>query len=405
MVRRAFQAAICGLVLGVAAAPAQALTLAQLRGRLTSEARQLGRSSGLYVRDLGNERTLFSRNADVSRSPASNEKLLTTSTALLRFGPDATMRTRLVAAADPVDGVVQGDVALVGAGDPYLSRTDMQLIASQLAALGVERISGRILGDGSILDTRVGSYDSNWAYDSDLGGSLGGLVIDEGRGTPAVHAASVLRSVLRAADIVVVGPARAGSLGVPGVELAGASSLPMSKLVTRINVPSDNFAAELLLKDLGAAFGGAGSTGAGAAVVRSTLAPYGVRPARVVDGSGLSRTDRVSPRQIVNLLDKMAVEAGGVLPFTLPTAGRTGTLADRMRHTPAQDNCHAKTGTLDGDSALSGYCSVAGGTDTIAFSMIENRVCNVCDKHIEDRIVANIARYVPAAASASSGSG
>ena len=387
-------AAICALVAGFSAAPASALTLAQLRTRLAAESRQMGSASGAYVRDLGNERTLYSRRGDVPRSPASNEKLLTTATALLRFGADGTLRTRLVAAAEPVDGVVKGDVALVGAGDPFVSRVTMQLIASQLADLGVEKISGRILGDGSVLDGRIGSYDSGWGYDSDLGGSLGGLVIDEGRGTPALHAASVLRAVLRAADITVVGPVRAGSLGVRGVDLAGVDSLPMRGLITRINVPSDNFAAELLLKDVGARFGTAGSTTAGTAVVRSTLGGLGIRPARVVDGSGLSRADQVSPRQVVNLLDKLAVEADGVLPFTLPTAGRTGTLHDRMRHTAAQDNCHAKTGTLRGVSALSGYCDVAGG-DTIAFSLIENAVCETCAKHIEDRMVANIARYAP----------
>jgi D-alanyl-D-alanine carboxypeptidase/D-alanyl-D-alanine-endopeptidase (penicillin-binding protein 4) len=392
--RRVVQAAVCAIAVALLAPSAHALTLAQLRSRLTSEARQMGGSSGVYVRDLGSERTLYSRQGDVPRSPASNEKLLTTATALLRFGPDGTLRTRLVAASEPVDGVVKGDVALVGAGNPYLSRLDMGAIASQLADLGVERISGRILGDGSLLDGRVGSYDSGWAYDSDLGGSLGGLVVDEGQGTPAVHAASVLRTVLRAADITVVGPARSGSLGVRGIDLASVDSLPMRGLVTRINVPSDNFAAELLLKDVGARFGTAGSTTAGAAVVRSALGQLGIRPSRVVDGSGLSRSDQVSPRQIVNLLDKLAVEAGGVLPFTLPTAGRTGTLADRMRHTAAQDNCHAKTGTLRGVSALSGYCSLRG-DDTVAFSLMENGVCETCAKRIEDRMAANIARYVP----------
>src|SRR5581483_9433743 len=244
-------------------------------------------------------------------------------------------RTSLVAAAAPVDGVVHGDVALVGVGDPYLSRADLRAMAAQLAAAGVTKVSGWLLGDGSLLDGRVGSYDSDWAYDSDLGGSLGGLVVDEGAGTPALHAASVLRAELRAQHVTVVGPARAGSLGTDGIELASVLSLPMSRLVTRINVPSDNFAAEELLKDVGAAYGAGGSTSAGAAVVRSTLAPYGVRPATVVDGSGLSRIDHVSPRQMVNLLAKMAVEAGGVLRYTLPVAGRTGTLHDRMRHTAA----------------------------------------------------------------------
>jgi len=90
----------------------------------------------------------------------------------------------------------------------------------------------------------------------------------------------------------------------------------------------------------------------------------------------------------------MAVEAGGTLRYSLPVAGHTGTLASRMRRTAAAGNCQAKTGTLNGVSALSGYCTVSG-DDTIAFSMIENRVCSYCAKRIEDRMAANIARYVP----------
>ena len=395
MPRKAVGAAVCALIAAFSAAPAGALTLVQLRSKLATESHRLGAASGVYVRDLGTGRTLFSRNGDRARAPASNEKLLTTSTALLRFGPDATLRTRVVAAAEPVDGVVHGDLALVGAGDPYLSRTDIRSLVGQLADAGIEKISGRILGDGTLLDSHVGSYDSGYAYDSDLGGSLGGLVVDEGRGTPALHAASVLRAELRAADITVVGPTHLGTLGPSAVELANVLSLPLSKLITRINVPSDNFAAEELLKDLGAQYGGAGSTSAGAAVVRSTLAHYGVRASVVVDGSGLSRIDHVSPHQVVNLLAKMAVEADGVLRYSLPVAGETGTLADRMRHTKARDVCQAKTGTLSDVSALSGYCTVAGG-DTVVFSMIENRVCSGCGiKDVEDRIAADIARYVP----------
>jgi D-alanyl-D-alanine carboxypeptidase/D-alanyl-D-alanine-endopeptidase (penicillin-binding protein 4) len=392
--RKAIGTAICAVLAAFGAAPAGALTLAHLRSKIAREARKLGPASGVYVRDLGSGRTLYSRNADRARAPASNEKLLTTSTALLRYGPDATLRTRLVAAAQPVDGVIHGDVALIGAGDPYFSRLGTRSIVQQLVDAGVTEITGRVLGDGSLLDSRIGSYDSGYAYDRDLGGSLGGLVIDEGQGTPALHAASVLRAELHAADITVVGPAKAGSLGADGVELASVLSLPLSKLVTRINVPSDNFAAELLLKDLGASYGGAGSTTAGAAVVRSTLARYGARPATVVDGSGLSRIDHISPRQVVNLLAKMAVEADGVLRYTLPVAGRSGTLSDRMRHTTAAGNCQAKTGTLSDVSALSGYCTVAGG-GTIVFSMIENRVCGECVKPVEDHIAEDIARYVP----------
>src|SRR5690606_12043661 len=89
------------------------------------------------------------------------------------------------------------------------------------------------------------------------------------------------------------------------VELASTSSAPMSELITRTNVPSDNYYAEMLLKALGAYHGDAGSTDAGAVVVRDELAKLGVRPT-VVDGSGLSRGDRANSRHVVTLLAAMA---------------------------------------------------------------------------------------------------
>jgi len=373
---------------------ARAIDLPTLRDKLAEQQRRLSDASGAYVRDLLTGRTLYTLRADTARSPASNEKLLTTSVALLRFGPEARFRTVLEALAPPAGGVVDGDVALVGVGDPYLTTAQLREIAGQLVALGVTEITGGVLGDGTYLDRMRGSYDSGFAYDAEIGGSLGGLVLDGGRGhDPALYAATRLREALLAADIIVDKGARTGSLGPNAGPIAGVTSVPLRTAVMRINTPSDNFGAELLLKDLGASFGSSGSTAAGATVARSTLAGEGV-DALLLDGSGLSRSDHVSPREVVDLLTQMAArpEEGAALRASLPVAGRTGTLSHRMRRTVAQDNCAAKTGTLRGVSALSGYCQSAGG-DTVAFSFIENRTCEGCAKRIEDRMVRLIARY------------
>lgn len=393
MRRGSVQAACCAIFVALAPAPAHALGLAQLRAQLARYADRLGPASGVYVRDLDSGRTLFSRRADVPRAPASNQKLLVTAAALLRLGPAARLQTRLVTAAPVADGVVEGDVALVGGGDPYLGRAQLRLLAGQLVALGVDRIAGRVLGDGSLLDRRHGSFDSGWAYDRDLGGRLGGLVVDEGRGRdPALHAAAAMRRALLAADVVVDGRAASGRLASAQTTLAAAPSPPLRAIVARINLPSDNFAAELLLKDLGALYGGAGSTPAGAAVTRATLSPLGVR-ARIVDGSGLSRSDRVTPRVLVTLLARMAERPeGAALRPSLPVAGRSGTLTDRMRRSTARGRCQAKTGSLIGVSALSGYCTTTGAA-TVAFSLLSNGVCGLCAKRVEDRAVAAIARY------------
>ena len=129
------------------------------------------------------------------------------------------------------------------------------------------------------------------------------------------------------------------------------------------------------------------------AVVRQVVpARLGVA-AQVFDGSGLSRADHVSARQLVGLLREMNASTV-IRPFgaSLPVAGASGTLRRRMRGTAAAGRCRAKTGTLRGVSALSGFCTAANG-HLLAFSFIENRVNAYAAKQIEDRMVPEIARY------------
>ena len=114
--------------------------------------------------------------------------------------------------------------------------------------------------------------------------------------------------------------------------------------------------AETLLKALGADFGGAGTSAAGAAVALSDAAEYGAAPT-IVDGSGLSRQNRTTPRDVVDLLVGMdAGELAEPMLISLSVAGESGTLAERMRGTAAQGRCRAKTGTLNGVSNLAGIC-------------------------------------------------
>nr|MBA3327557.1 D-alanyl-D-alanine carboxypeptidase/D-alanyl-D-alanine-endopeptidase [Solirubrobacterales bacterium] len=173
--------------------------------------------------------------------------------------------------------------------------------------------------------------------------------------------------------------------------VAQVSSLPVRTLIRLVNVPSNNFAAEMLLKGLGARLGGAGSTGGGAAVVRSTLDDFGVRP-RIADGSGLSRANLTTPRQVVRLLERMdGQDVGTSFRSSLATAGRTGTLRRRMRATPASGRCRGKTGTLRGVSALAGYCRTRGGRD-VAFAILMNAVNPFGARGVQDRMAAAIAR-------------
>jgi D-alanyl-D-alanine carboxypeptidase/D-alanyl-D-alanine-endopeptidase (penicillin-binding protein 4) len=166
----------------------------------------------------------------------------------------------------------------------------------------------------------------------------------------------------------------------------------MSTIVRWMNQPSDNFIAETLITGLGASFGELGSTAAGSAVVRSTVRRFGVRP-RVVDGSGLSRSDRTSPRQVVNLLTGMdASEVAEEFDASLAVVGRNGTLYRRMRGTAAQDRCHAKTGTLHDVSTLAGFCNTVGG-QRVAFAFLMNRVWPPSAHVLQDRMTVALARY------------
>jgi D-alanyl-D-alanine carboxypeptidase/D-alanyl-D-alanine-endopeptidase (penicillin-binding protein 4) len=156
-------------------------------------------------------------------------------------------------------------------------------------------------------------------------------------------------------------------------------------------VPSNNFAAEMLLKALGDRYRDSGTTRSGAAVVRESMSALGAR-VRVADGSGLSRSDRTSPRDVVRLLQRMDdPDVATAFRASLAVVGRTGTVKRRMRRTAAAERCRVKTGTLRDVSSLAGYCRTAGGRD-IAFALIFNRARTWLEKPREDRITAAIAR-------------
>jgi D-alanyl-D-alanine carboxypeptidase/D-alanyl-D-alanine-endopeptidase (penicillin-binding protein 4) len=281
---------------------------------------------------------------------------------------------------DP-DGVWRGDVVLRGGGDPTLDRDAIALLAKRMQAAGVLRVDGSVLGDESLFDTLRGSYDSGGAYDVDIGGVLGALTVSRGfarDGRPAAEAARRLARALRAAGVRVEERSGSGRAPADGRLLASVKSPPLRDLISLINVPSDNFMAEVLVKALGARSGAGGTTRAGIAVIGARIAQLGVHP-EIVDGSGLSRVDRTTPRQVVRLLAKMHTGPYAV-PFerSFAVAGRSGTLRRRMRGTAAQDRCSAKTGTLIGVSTLAGICRVA--------------------HRIQDHIATDIARYTPAAA-------
>ncbi len=398
------------LVLGAAAAtaaPAAAYDTTALAATIAREMRLAGSSSGAYVKDLDTGQELFALRAGTPRVPASVEKLYTTSTTLLKLGPLATLATAAVSAGTIDDaGVLHGNLVLVGGGDPFFGAEAAARLARAVRATGIARIDGAVVGDETAFDRlRSGCCAS---YDSDLGGVLSSLAFDRGiaGGRAQLHAgryaAARFAELLRVAGVPSSAKARAGSAPRGAATIAAVDSMDVRTLIRFVNVPSNNFAAEMLLKGLGARYGGRGSTRAGAAVVRRTLAAIGVRP-RVSDGSGLSRKDRTTPRDVVRLLDRMdEPDVAGVFRASLAMAGRTGTVKARMRGTAAERRCRVKTGTLRAVSALAGYCRTASGRN-IAFALLMNRVSSYARAHaIQDAIAAAIAGVagVPATATA-----
>ncbi len=399
------------LLLTAATASASA---APLDGIVAAGLARAGGASGGYVLDTTTGKVLAAIRADTARSPASVEKLYTTSTALLRFGPGATLQTRVLGVGTLDDsGTWHGDLYLRGGGDPTFGSTafdrgaygtgaTISALAARVRAAGIRSVTGRVRGDESWLDRLRGGPASGYGLDLDIGGPLSGLLYDRGlakedgsalQSQPAMFAAQQLTLALRGAGVRVArGVTGTGTAPAGATQLAAVASPSIATLVRLTLVPSDNMFAEMLLKDVGARFGGAGSTAAGAAVVLRTIARFGIHP-RIVDGSGLSRSDHTSPHQVVMLLS--ALRANTQLRAGLPVAGRTGTLADRMRGTPAQDRCQAKTGTLSNVSALAGYCTAANG-HLLAFAFVENGVYTPTAKAAEDALAIALARSRPA---------
>ena len=369
---------------------------------LETSMRQAGGASSAYVVDLVTGEPLFAEDADVPRIPASVEKLYTSASALLRYGPEGTLRTGVLAGAAPdAAGVVAGDLYLRGGGDPSFGGKAAALLGDALVdEIGITEVTGRVVGDESAFDGLRGPPSEGFRTSLEVG-PLSALTFNRGfsgrrrplfQSSPPRTAAAAFTRLLRRRGVRVRRAGRAGVTPATAVELTTLNSPGVRRLITAMNVPSDNFIAETLIKALGAAFGSAGSTAAGAAVIRSTVSQLGVRT-RVVDGSGLSRSNRTSPRAVVSLLTAMD-ESELAEPFlsSLPVAGRSGTLHDRMRSSAARDSCRAKTGTLSDVSALAGYCDTRGG-GRVAFAFLMNHVWPSGARRLQDRMAAALARY------------
>jgi D-alanyl-D-alanine carboxypeptidase/D-alanyl-D-alanine-endopeptidase (penicillin-binding protein 4) len=396
-------ACLAALLAAAFAPAAQAAGPAATARALDKQVIRAGGGSGAFVVDLDSGATLYGRAQDVPRTPASVNKLYTTSAALLRWGETGQLTTQVLGSAGlDGDGVVNGNVYLRGGGDPEFSRAAARGLARVLEGSGLTKVTGRVVGDESRFDGLRGGPDSKFGT-SIWVGPLSALSFNKGftlasparfQRNPARYAAEQFRLELRRAGVKIRRKATVGVAPAGAVTLGEWASSRMSVLVRHTNRPSDNFMAETLLKDLGADFGGAGTTAAGTAVARREAAAFGAYP-QMVDGSGLSRANRTTPHDIVRLLQGLnESEIADPMRISLAVAGKSGTLSTRMRHSSARGRCRAKTGTLAGVSNLAGYCdSPAGGHVAFAFLMTG---VNVAAAHVlQDRMAGVLSRYTP----------
>ncbi len=404
-------AALAALVLLPATASGASKLCNELRGRLL---RGGGGASGLLVVDAGTGRRVCGRAVKRPRPLASNAKLFTTSTALSSFGPSYRIATKLLGDGE-VDGsgVLHGSLYLQGGGDPALGSpafydrflggvgTNLFALKGQLRAADVRAVTGRLYADDTVFDRLRGVADSGYATSSYIG-PLSGLAFNAGysdsrasgfAADPAKLAAAKLARALRRAGIAIRTAPALRAAPAEATTLATVRSPTMTQLVETTDVYSDNFFAEMLIKLIGAHFGAAGSTHAGAAVVERFARAHG-SGVNAVDGSGLTRSNRASPLQVVRLLLAMREDpVGDQFVQDLALAGRTGTVASRMHGTAANGHCRTKTGTLTGVSNLSGYCFNRDGK-VMAFSILMGSVRSLALAHLEqDRIAAAIAAY------------
>ena len=460
---------------------------------------------GVEVVSLGSGQILFSQNAEKLFTPASNTKLFTTAAALAMIGPEYKFHTTIetLGSLDRY-GRLNGDLVLVGRGDPNLSGRELPYdlktqrdddpiralegLADALVQKGVKFVDGDIVADDSYFAFE--RYGEGWSQDDLVwgdGAPVSALTINDnvvfvniqpaeragekafvsatpfpdyyridnriittpaGTGRkffvnrepgsmvlelwgnvplddaganeplaiedPAEFAAGLFRQLLEKRGIVVYGhqrthhtelatlstisvtalaPAHGGGEGEPRpakpepTVLASYESKPLLQDIRVINKVSQNLHAEILLRLLGRERGNSGTIEGGLEVLRGFLMQAGISNDEYVfyDGSGLSRQNLVSPSAIVQLLRYCSGQPWGAdYKATLPVAGVDGSLTDRLGTSREKGRVLAKTGSLGGVKALSGYATTDSG-ETVVFSIMTNNF-NLPAKRVTDAI-------------------
>lgn len=371
-------------------------------------------ASCLVVESEG--RRLYEARGDLALIPASTLKVLTAAAALTAFGPEATFATDVRTARAPTDGVVEGDLYLVGGGDPLLSTADylatfrnqpqiatsFEAIADAIVGAGVREVRGRIVGDHTRYDDRrlFPTWKPEYVSEGDVG-PVDALVLNDGFQTyrrldrdnaatdPAEHAAFGLLVLLQQRGVAVSGGATSGVAPPGTTAIASVKSPPIREVVAEMLTESDNNTAEVLTKELGFRAQGTGTWDSGLSARADALRRAGLPTEGFVgvDGSGLDRRNRLT----CNLLQAALDEGGDPLAEGFAIAGRTGTLSDRFVGTPVAGKLRGKTGSLSRVVSLTGYVD---GKEEVAFSLVMNELPR--DRFgfgVQERVAAALLTY------------
>lgn len=395
----------CVTVMSTVRPPAERDVLRHQIDSLTSQPEFRNAHWGVLVVNPRTADTLYSRNAGKLFMPASNMKIITSAVALALLGPGYTYKTTFAATGEVRDSLLDGDLVVIGRGDPTVSdrmrglaTLVMDTLADSLRAHGVRQVTGDLAHSGNAFPDSTRGYGWGW---NDLGEYYGAgideLTFNEGTAPTTL---GPLPDTLR--DSLYSGPAKDparayleafhDALVRKGIVVDGgvADSIapmpfkldtlfvyvspPLRDILPVLMKPSQNQVAELVLKTIGLERGGLGTADSAKSVVARQLLAWGAEADgfKLADGSGLSRHNLLTPETLVNVLDGMQRDtAFAVFYNSMPVAGVDGTLKDRMKGTPAEGNVHAKTGSIGAARSLSGYVTTADG-ERLIFSVMAN---------------------------------
>jgi len=439
---------------------------------------------GVLIKSLSTGQTIYEKNADRMFMPASNEKIPTTATALTKLGPKFKFETLLAHSGDITDSTLNGNLIIIGNGDPTLSdriyekpTTVFESWADSLISMGIKRITGNVIGDDNKFDdihigygwphrgldywysAEIGALQLNENYidlqfipPSEENDSLKILpdvesnyynlieeieIVDTGKTTlnissefgendilikgkilkgskpfersptitnPTKFYVTVLKEVFEDKGITISGQPidcdeienYSDSIRIEDT-LIVHQSFPLNKILKVLMKKSQNLYAETMVRVLGLNESDIGSFEEGKKVVEDVLLNFGIKPGTYayMDGSGLSRYNFISPRQLVKILEGMREsENWDVWHDIQPIAGVDGTLKRRMKGTKAEANVRAKTGTISNVRGLSGYVKTSANEEIVFSFLVNGHLRTSRDTEIiTDKVLEIIAQY------------